>query len=430
MTDSSWRSRWTAEQKRLLLLEQSDSFLQRDPGIPRSRLLELERAVDSPFAAVVSGLRRAGKSTLLAQLARQLPKDSFYYLNFQDDRFLEFRADDMDRLYQLLVEVFGERQIFILDEVQNVPAWERFVRRFMDQGFKFFITSSNASLLSRELGTLLTGRYIPIELFPFSFGEFLRFRQIEMPDLKRLKTKDIALLRRNLFQYLEQGGIPDVLRYPELPVAQTLYDDIIYRDVATRYRIQEVRVLKDLALFLMSNPARPVSFNKLKERMGLGSLNTAKAYLDFLEDGWLIFPVYLYDHSVRRQQLAPRKIYPIDTGLAAEVGFSVSPDLGRWMETAVFLALRRRSSAIYYYKTPEGYEVDFYLPAERRLIKVAQNMNQPETRRRELRALESAMRSLEIDAGLVLTEDGEDPVEKEGRRIEIRPVAAWLLENS
>jgi predicted AAA+ superfamily ATPase len=300
----------------------------------------------------------------------------------------------------------------------------------MDQGFKFFITGSNASLLSRELGTLLTGRYIPIELFPFSFGEFLRFRQIEMPDLKRLKTKDIALLRRNLFQYLEQGGIPDVLRYPELPVAQTLYDDIIYRDVATRYRIQEVRVLKDLALFLMSNPARPVSFNKLKERMGLGSLNTAKAYLDFLEDGWLIFPVYLYDHSVRRQQLAPRKIYPIDTGLAAEVGFSVSPDLGRWMETAVFLALRRRSSAIYYYKTPEGYEVDFYLPAERRLIQVAQNMNQPETRRRELRALESAMRSLEIDAGLVLTEDGEDPVEKEGRRIEIRPVAAWLLENS
>jgi predicted AAA+ superfamily ATPase len=430
MTDSTWRSRWTAEQKRLLLLEQSDSFLQRDPGIPRSRLLELERAVDSPFAAVVSGLRRAGKSTLLAQLARQLPKDSFYYLNFQDDRFLEFRADDMDRLYQLLVEVFGERQIFILDEVQNVPAWERFVRRFMDQGFKFFITSSNASLLSRELGTLLTGRYIPIELFPFSFGEFLRFRQIEMPDLKRLKTKDIALLRRNLFQYLEQGGIPDVLRYPELPVAQTLYDDIIYRDVATRYRIQEVRVLKDLALFLMSNPARPVSFNKLKERMGLGSLNTAKAYLDFLEDGWLIFPVYLYDHSVRRQQLAPRKIYPIDTGLAAEVGFSVSPDLGRWMETAVFLALRRRSSAIYYYKTPEGYEVDLYLPAERRLIQVAQNMNQPETRRRELRALESAMRSLEIDAGLVLTEDGEDPVEKEGRRIEIRPVAAWLLENS
>lgn len=429
MSDSTWASRWTAEQQRVLLLEQHDDFLKRDPGILRTRLKEVERAVDTPFTVVISGLRRSGKSTLLSQLARRLGENRFYYLNFQDDRFLEFRADDIDELYQRLVEVFDERRIFILDEVQNVPAWERFVRRFMDQGFKFFITGSNASLLSRESGTLLTGRYIPIELFPFSFGEFLSFRQVDAADLKRLKTTEIALIRRNLLQYLEFGGIPDALKYPELPVLQTLYDDIIYRDVATRYRIQEVRLLKDLALFLMSNPARPVSFNKIKERLGLGSLNTAKAYLDFLEDGWLIFQLHLYDHSIRRQQLAPRKIYPIDTGLGAEVGFSVSPDLGRWMETAVFLALRRRTSTIYYYKTTDGYEVDFYLPEERRLIQVAQNLNQPETRERELRALMAGMEALEVNEGLILTENGEDPVEQGGRRILIRALSVWLLEN-
>ena len=132
----------------------------------------MEQAADLPHAVIVSGLRRVGKSTLLVQAAHKLGKDKFYYINFEDDRFLGFEAQDANYLYQILVELFGERKIFILDEVQNIPEWERFVRRFMDMGFKFYITGSNASLLSRELGTRLTGRYVPIELFPFSFKEF------------------------------------------------------------------------------------------------------------------------------------------------------------------------------------------------------------------------------------------------------------------
>ena len=153
-------------------------------------MTELDRAAPLPHAVIISGLRRAGKSTLLAQLARRLGKDKFYYVNFEDERFLGFAADDANDLYGLLVELFGERGIFVVDEIQNVPGWERFVRRFMEMGLKFYITGSNASLLSRELGTRLTGRYVPLELFPFSFAEFLRFRDYPVPDLSRQTTVD------------------------------------------------------------------------------------------------------------------------------------------------------------------------------------------------------------------------------------------------
>ena len=152
------------------------------------------RPLPSPHAVIISGLRRVGKSTLLAQLAHRLGQDRFYYINFEDDRFMGFGAEDANDLYQSLAEVFGERKVWIVDEIQNVPGWEHFVRRFMDMGFKFYITGSNASLLSRELGSRLTGRYVPVELFPFSFTEFLRFRQLVAPDLARLTTLDLGPL--------------------------------------------------------------------------------------------------------------------------------------------------------------------------------------------------------------------------------------------
>jgi len=238
-----------------MLLEQFDSFRGRDSGIPRSRLADVEQAARLPHAVIVSGLRRVGKSTLLAQMAHKMGKDAFYYLNFEDDRFLGFQAEDANDLYQTLVEMFGERKIFVVDEVQNVTGWEHFVRRFMDMGFKFYITGSNASLLSRELGTRLTDRYVPIELFPFSFHEFLEFRSQPAPDLQRMTTADKGVLKSALGAYLQMGGIPDALKYPELPLLRTLYDDVLYRDIATRYHLDAVTALKELAFYLMSNPA-------------------------------------------------------------------------------------------------------------------------------------------------------------------------------
>lgn len=429
MDENYWLTKMAKEQIKAMLLEQHQAFWNRDTGIERTQLAELERAEVLPHAVVISGLRRAGKSTLLAQYAHRLGEKNFYYINFEDERFLGFQAENANYLFQVLVELFGERRVFLIDEVQNVPGWEHFVRRFMDQGYKFFITGSNASLLSRELGSRLTGRYVPVELFPFSFQEFLNFKGYPIPTLARMTTVERARLQQALNEYLLVGGIPEPLKYPELPLLRTLYDDILYRDIAARYRIEEVRALKELSYYLMSNPACQVSFNKLKAQFRLGSVNTIKNYIEFLENSWLIFPVNVFDFSVKRQQIAAKKVYTIDPGLVNAVGFNFTTNSGKLMENVVFLSLRRKADEIYYYTSPAGYEVDFYLPAHQQLIQVTQNMTAPSTREREIRALIDAQHALNIPSGLILTDSNADTVSEDGVTIRIRSLAEWMLEN-
>jgi uncharacterized protein len=430
MNEIIWRARWSTDQIRAMLLEQFDAFWQQETGIEREALTEVKRAAAAPHAVIISGLRRAGKSTLLVQMAHRLGKGSFYYVNFEDDRFLGFQAADADSLYQMLLEVFGERRIWLIDEVQNITGWEHFVRRFMDLGLKFYITGSNASLLSRELGTRLTGRYIPIELFPFSFGESLRFRGISVPDLERMTTVERARLKAELNTYLHSGGIPDALKYPELPLLRTLYDDVLYRDIATRYRIEAVTALRELAFTLISNPGGLVSYNRLKEQLRLGSVNTVSSYVDYLANSWLLFPLTVYDFSVKRQQIAPKKVYCIDTGLAHTVGFNFSPNTGRLLENLVFLALRRRTRDLFYLSTPGGYEVDFYLPEKRLLIQTASSLENPETRMREMRAIQDAAQAVKVESALILTNAAEEPFEAGGVPVQVQSISEWLLVGS
>ncbi len=428
MNEMIWKSKWSRDQIKALLLEQFDAFWQYEIGTIRNQLSKIEQAASLPHAVIISGLRRAGKSTLLAQMAHRIGQEQFYYLNFEDDQFINFQADDFNDLYQVLVEVFGQRKIFIIDEIQNIPGWEHFVRRFMDQGFKFYITGSNAALLSRELGTRLTGRYVPIELFPFSFNEFLTFRNDSIPPIGRMTTVETAQLRRALDDYLHLGGIPDALKYPEMQLLRTLYDDVLYRDIATRYRIEAVSVLKELAFTLMSNPAGQISYNKLKNRFRLGSVNTIKNYINYLENSWLIFTVNIYDFSVKRQQIAPKKIYGIDLGLINAIGFQFSPNTGKLLENLVYLALRRRYNEIYYYISPENYEVDFYLPDVRQLIQVTQHMDEPATRQRELRAINAAVQNIKVEQALILCENNEEQQVMGGVPVSTRSIAEWLLD--
>ncbi|MCX6082145.1 MAG: ATP-binding protein [Chloroflexi bacterium] len=427
MNENYWSSRWSKDQIKAMLIEQFDSFWTRDIGTERTQLDEIKRAANVPHAVIVSGLRRVGKSTLLAQMAHKLGRDAFYYVNFEDDRFLGFQPEDTNHLYQALVEAFGERKTFVIDEVQNIPGWEHFVRRFMDMDFKFYITGSNASLLSRELGTRLTGRYVPIELFPFSFKEFLQFRGEKLPNFQRMTTVENARLKTSLGTYLQSGGIPDALKYPELPLLRTLYDDVLYRDIATRYRLEAVTALKELAFYLLSNPAGLVSFNKLKDQFRLGSVNTIKSYIDYMENGWLVFTLNVYDSSIKRQQIARKKVYCIDTGLSKVVGFS--PNTGKLFENLVFLALRRQTKEIYYFATPGGFEVDFYLPEKRQLIQVAHNSDASRTitREREVRALSDALTGVKVESALILSDANENSFEISGVPVEIRSVAEWLL---
>ncbi len=426
MSENNWKSRWSSEQIRALLVEQFNAFWKLDIGIRRSKLNEVEKTATLPHAVIVSGLRRCGKSTLLAQYAHQIGEDAFYYLNFEDERFLGFQADDASDLFQTLVEIFGERKIFIIDEIQNVPNWEHFVRRFMDLGYKFFVSGSNASLLGSEFGTRLTGRYVVVELFPFSFKEYLRFKE-KSHDLKAMDTVECARLQKNFRSYINSGGIPDALKYPEFPLSQVLYKDILYRDIAARYKLSALTELKELAFFLVSNPASCVSFNKLQARLGLGSINTVKSFIEYMENSWLLFSIKRYAYSVKSQQIAPKKIYCIDTGLVNSVGFHFSPDSGKLIENIVFLSLRQFTNDIYYYETQDGCEVDFYLPQQKQLIQVAQRLDRSATRDREVRAIEKSISEIPVKNALILSDKSERDIVIKKIPIHIQSVTEWLL---
>ena len=427
MNENNWRAKWDPDQLKAMLIEQRQAFWSRDIGLERDRLRDVANAEAIPHAVIISGLRRVGKSTLLAQLAHRLGDERFYYINFEDDRFLGFQADDASHLYQHLVELYGDRRIFIVDEIQNIPGWERFVRRFMDLGHKFFITGSNAALLSGELGTRLTGRYQQVELFPFSFGEYLHWRGVDAPFPTPRTTADAGRLQGLLADFLRQGGLPEFLKYPEIDLRRRLYEDVLYRDIATRYRLEAVRELKELAFDLMSNPSRLISFNKLKAQLQLGSVNTVKNFVEYLENSWLLLTTNVYDTSVRRQQIAPKKVYAIDTGLSQAVGYSASPNTGHLLENVVYLALRRHEQSVYYWAAPSGQEVDFYVPERKLLIQVSASIDQRATRERELRSLDEGMRALDLKEGLLLTNVNVPPIPVSAGTIHVQSIADWLL---
>ena len=221
---------------------------------------------------VISGIRRCGKSTLMDQLKNRY-KSGTAYFNFEDPRVHDFEVTD----FQKLDEVMGtEKKIYFFDEIQNVPSWEIYIRHLHDRGKKVFITGSNASLLSKELGTRLTGRHVRHELFPFSYAEFLLYK----------KLKNTAGAFEN---YMQHGGFPEYLRDENEEILQTLLKDIVSRDIAVRYGIKNTRTLMDITLFLISNVGKEVTYNSLRKAFNVGSANTVSDYLSWLADTYLLF---------------------------------------------------------------------------------------------------------------------------------------------
>jgi len=377
----------TKELLSTIIIDQRSSFLAQDLGVTREILPNLKKIIFSPQITLITGLRRVGKSTLLAQISRTyFKKDNFFYLSFEDERLAHFNINDFDLLYKVFLELYGEQSYFFLDEIQNVPQWERFVRRMHDRGYHFIVTGSNASLLSRELGTRLTGRYIQVDLFPFSFREYLQLYNFKVGTT----TKEKSALERHLNKYLISGGIPNAIQYPQINIHQSLYNDVIYRDIVARHNLENANSIKELGSYLLSNISSLISYNKLKELLKLGSVTTVKNYIEYFADSWLFFIVNKYAYSVKEQAIAAKKIYGVDNGLISNLGFSFSPNAGRLMENLVFVEIKRRNESCFYYKTKSGREVDFYIPKSNTLIQVAFNINSPETLERELSALTEA----------------------------------------
>lgn len=413
-----------------IALEQQQFLQTTPPGLERVGLQELKTYFALPQVIIIAGIRRSGKSTLLSQIRHSLAEQG-YYFNFEDERLLDFKIEDFNRLYEVLLELYGERTIFFFDEIQNVVGWERFVRRMQDHGFKFFITGSNASLLSKELGTKLTGRHISYTLYPFSFSEYLLFQGYHLQKNDLLETTKRATIKKYFLEYTQQGGMPEYLTYHNPESLKEVYNNILYRDIIVRYGITETKSLRELTLYLLSNVGVPFSFNNLKKLLGLGSMNTVKSYIEYLENSFLFFTVNLYQDSVKRQIMAPKKVYSIDPAFIDIMGFRFSANQGRVLENLVFIELARRGGDIYYYKTKNNGEVDFVVRQQQKppaIIQVSWRIDDETTKQRELQNLLVAMEELHLSDSLLLTYDITETIKIDSKTIVIKPVYQWLTE--
>jgi len=401
-----------------VVTDQLERVLTRDEGITRD--IDYAKVRRTKQITVITGVRRSGKSTLMLQLARQ--HKQFYYLNFDDDRLLQFTVEDFGNLMQVFRSMF-ESEVIALDEIQNVPSWERFVRRIHDEGFKVYLTGSNAKLLSSELATHLTGRYIRIELYPFSLMEVFRFRNI---DPTGQSTTAKAKIRKTFLDYLEQGGFPEYLKYQDQEFLKRVYDDIIYKDLIVRYGIRNISGFKKLSQYLFTNVTGEISYNGLKEILGFSSVASVREYISYLSEAYLLFEVYKYDASLKRQYISNKKGYIIDNGLRNIVAFRFSPDTGKLLENLVFLNLKKRYEEVFFYKTRQNLEVDFYIPAKKLLFQVSHDITNEKTKQREIRSLFAAMQELKVKVSFLFT-SGEETVIKDPAGI-IHVVPAWKSE--
>ncbi|MGD0665094.1 MAG: ATP-binding protein [Rhabdochlamydiaceae bacterium] len=417
------------EALRQVVVEQQEEIvhLRGLPLVERDKMKNLLDVLDSNWIKVVMGIRRCGKSIL----CHQALKDKDYgYLNFDDERLISLSAPDLNKMLQYLLEIKPNVKLLFFDEIQNVEGWELFVNRLQRQGYNLIITGSNSKLLSKELASHLTGRYIPIELSPFSFSEFLRAKKFSWSSTSLYKTQDRALLYAFLDEYLTKGGFPDMVLGGYNPVyLRELYDKIISRDITYRYRIKYSKTLKEIAIYANANLSSRLTFHKLKNIFEISSIHTVKNYCQYLTDAYLLFLLNAFSYKYKEQIKQPRKIYTIDNGLTSAISPKFTEDRGAALENLVFQELMRRAADTAYYGAPDC-EIDFVILANRKvtsLIQVAFSMEDPTTRKREIKALIKAAGDLRCKSLSIITWEEEGIEEIDGYKIEIIPIWKWLL---
>lgn len=408
-----------------IMIDQKSHFSERSGLIDRD--LDLNLYLNTQQVLVITGVRRCGKSSLLTLIRNKmgLLENEFCYFNFDDERIIP-ETSILAEIYSIHLELYRTEPVFFFDEIQLVPAWEKFVNRMHEQGRKIIVTGSNATLLSSEIATTLTGRNKVLELYPFSFKEYLRYANLDY-HVSKLTVKQLSLLKNDLNYYLSFGGFPVVLREKDLDLINGWFQDILYRDIVSRYRISSVAELRHMALYLASNTAKLFSYATLLSISGLKSLNSVKDYLHYFEMGYLFFYLRKFDYSVKKQIINSRKVYAIDNAIPARLGFKFSEDKGRLMENAVFLELKRRNLDIYYHSGK--FECDFLIVDGLKVVQAIQVTYQlsPENQHRELAGLQEAMQQFNCDDGLIISFEQEFYKDELPDNVKIIPLYRWLL---
>ncbi|MEK6792797.1 MAG: ATP-binding protein [Nanoarchaeota archaeon] len=411
-----------------ILVGQREIFFKKNYGVEREILKIIEKKLKLPHVIVLTGMRRSGKSTILRQMAKKFYKDEdFYYINFEDERLINFEAKNFNSLYEVLVALYGRKKTFFIDEIQNVAGFETFVRRFYEEGFKFFITGSSATLLSRELGTKLTGRHLDIVVRPFSFIEFLKLNNIG------INGNDIYLIEKkvdikNLFnKYLVNGGMPEYVLFEDIEILSRIYEDTVIKDIAVRHKVENLAVLRQLYSYLVSNFASKFSYNSLKAITSINSVNTIKKFIGYLEETYFAKTINKFDYSYKKQIINDKKFYLLDNGFINALSKNLTKEKGWFLENLVLSNLNRDDEVFYY---ANGAECDFLTAKNRKVycaIQVCYELNDS-SRKRELEGLESAMEYFKLKDGLILTNNQTEDLVLNGKKIKVMPVWKWLLE--
>ncbi len=407
--------------------KERDELLSR-PYLTRRGNQDAEILLSSHLIKLITGPRRVGKSTQALLLLRNR---NFAYLNFDSQSLLD--AWDADLVMRMLDDVYPGYEYLLLDEVQNLDAWDLWVSELYRLGKNLVITGSNAKMLSSEMATALTGKYLKVEMLPFSLEEFFDWNKLDLVRLSPEQQADASALEDD---YLRNGGYPEVVASRQLTrtYLDTLFDSIVWKDVAKRHSVRNVTDLNDLALYLVSNFCNPVSANELTEELGFSSVNTTKKFMDYLHEPYLFYYLPRYNNKLKLMKKAPRKVYVVDNGFVAAKAFSLSDNLGRLLENQVFVELLRQGydtdKTMFYYRSRNDKEVDFVLRKGthiEQLVQVCYEMSNAKTEKREVDSLIECAEELNCSNLVIVTNNEERIIEKDGYMIDVMPVAKWSV---
>jgi len=375
---------------------------------------------------LITGPRRSGKST---QALLMLQGKNFAYLNFDDNALLSRWNEEV--VMAMLDDVYPAYDYLLLDEVQNLDNWDLWVSKLYRNGVNMVITGSNAKLLSSEMATVLTGRYIQVEMLPFSLAEVFEWNGM---NLGAVSDEDAVRALRMMDDYLRNGGYPETVEARSITQGylSTLFDSIVWKDVAKRHRVRNVNDLNNLAMYLVSNFCNPLSYNSVAMDLGFASVATTKKFMGYLNEPYLFFYLSRYNNKLKLMKNAPQKVYLVDNGFVSAKAFSLSDNLGRLLENQVFVELLRRGynteRSLFYYRSRNDKEVDFVTRDGNRiesLIQVCYDLSSPKTEKREVDSLIECAAELQCDRLVIVTWGEERVIEKDGYRIEVMPVRKW-----
>ena len=396
------------------------------PYLMRRNNQNVDLLLNSHLIKLITGPRRVGKST---QALLMLRDKNFAYLNFDNHSLLD--AWDADLVMRMLDEVYPGYEYILLDEVQNLDAWDLWVSELYRRGKNLVITGSNARMLSSEMATVLTGKYLQVEMLPFSLEEFFDWNKLDLHSVNAEQQTDAYVL---MDDYLRNGGYPEVVASRQLTRSylDTLFDSIIWKDVAKRHNVRNVTDLNNLAIYLVSNFCNPISANELTIELGFSSVNTTKKYMDYLHEPFIFYYLSRYNNKLKQMKKAPRKVYVVDNGFVTSKAFSLSENMGRLLENQVFIELLRRGydveKTMFYYRSRNDKEVDFVLRKEtqiERLVQVCYDMSSPKTEKREVDSIIECARELKCSNLVIVTNNDKRTIEKNGYRIEVVPISEF-----